>query len=199
MDDNENYKDSDLYKAIDHKLKQVISKKRYKHTLGVVDVAVYLANKYGENCNKAAIAALLHDYAKDFSEAKLRKHIKKNKIPVDDVLNCAYQLLHGKVAASIAKKRFGVTDIDILNAVEYHTTGRRGMTRLEKIIYLADFIEVGRSYPGVDELRVIAEEDLDKAVLKALNNTIIYVLDINQILHPNTIDARNQILIGNDK
>ncbi|SCY84234.1 bis(5'-nucleosyl)-tetraphosphatase (symmetrical) YqeK [Alkaliphilus peptidifermentans] len=188
--------DTYLLNNIKENLKEVISNKRYIHTMGVVDAAVYLAEKYGENCHKAAIAAVLHDYAKDFSEKALKEYIKENQIKVDDILTKAYQLLHGKVAASIAEKDYNISDKDILNAIENHTTGRKNMSKLEKIIYLSDFIEVGRSYPAVDELRLIAEEDLDKAVLKALDNTIVYVLSINKLLHPNTIEARNEILMN---
>lgn len=181
---------SDIHK----KLKEVMQEKRYIHTLGVVDAAVYLAEKYGANVEEARVAALLHDFAKDFSEAELKQYIKQHQLEVDNILIEAFQLLHGKVAASIAEKDFDITNKDILNAIENHTTGRENMSILEKIIYLADFIEVGRNYPGVDELRLRAEEDLDKAVLLAFNNTIKYVLEIEKLLHPNTIMARNEVL-----
>ncbi len=183
-----------LVEVIKEKLKHVISAKRYIHTLGVVDAACYLAEKYGEDPLDAQIAALLHDYAKDFSEEQLKEYIDKKKVVADDILREAHQLLHGKVAAYIAQQEFYISDPNILNAIENHTTGRANMSQLEKIVYLADFIEVGRNYPGVDELRLLAEEDLDKALLQALNNTIIYVLSIEKLLHPNTIYARNDLL-----
>ena len=179
---------------IESKIKDVMQEKRYKHTLGVVDAAMYLANKYGANPEEAKIAALLHDFAKDFSELQLKNYVKEHQLEVDQVLMVAYQLLHGKVAASIAAKEFSIENQDIINAIENHTTGRANMSLLEKIIYLADFIEIGRTYPGVDELRLRAEENLDKAVLLAFNNTIKYVLDIEKLLHPNTILARNEVL-----
>ncbi len=183
-----------MISEIEKSLKAVMQQKRYTHTMGVVDAAIYLANKYGADTEEARIAALLHDYAKDFSEEELKSYVIQHQLEADKVLLEAYQLLHGKVAASIAEKRFFITNKDILNAIENHTTGRENMSTLEKIIYLADFIEVGRSYPGVDELRLKAEESLDKAVLMAFNNTIKYVLDIEKLLHPNTILARNEIL-----
>lgn len=186
--------DRELVDYIHVRLKLVINPKRYTHTLGVVDAAIYLAEKYGEDPLHAQVAALLHDYAKDFTEKELKDYIEKYKIEVDKELFEAYQLLHGKVAAHIAKKEFNINNENILNAIENHTTGRSNMSRLEKIIYLADFIEVGRNYPGVDELRLLVEEDLDKGLLKALNNTIIYVLSIEGLLHPNTVYARNEIL-----
>lgn len=189
----------DIIAEVMDNIKSHMSERRYIHTLGVVDAAVYLAEKYGENIQDATLAALLHDYAKDYSEAELKKYISENGISVDDILLEAYQLLHGKIAAHIAKNQYNITNQNILNAIENHTTGCKNMSTLEKIIYLADFIEVGRSYPGVDDLRLVAEEDLDKAVLKALNNTIIYVLSIEKLLHPNTIYARNEILVKVEK
>lgn len=183
-----------LIEDIHRKLREVMHEKRYEHTLGVVEAAVYLAGKYGANAEDARIAALLHDYAKDFSEEELKNYIRHHKLEADNILMDAYQLLHGKVAAAIAEKDFKIESKDILNAIENHTTGREHMSLLEKIIYLADFIEVGRNYPGADDLRLRAEEDLDKAMLFAFNNTIKYVLEIGKLLHPNTVLARNEVL-----
>lgn len=177
-----------------HKLKNNVSLKRYTHTIGVIDAAVYLAQKYGENEEAAYIAALLHDYAKDFSKEQLQEYTRQNKLEVDEIMSSAYQLLHGKVAAHIAENELDITNEDILNAIEYHTTGRKEMSKLEKIIYLADFIELGRCYEGVDELRLIAEENLDDAVLQALDNTINYVISMKNLLHTNTIEARNFLI-----
>ena len=188
-----------LMAEIQLKVKEVMQEKRYIHTLGVVDAAMYLADKYGADVQEARLAALLHDYAKDFTEVQLKAYVREHKLLVDDVLMKAFQLLHGKVASSIAQKQFSIENRDVLNAIENHTTGRANMSLLEKIIYLADFIEVGRNYPGVDELRLKAEENLDKAVLLAFNNTIKYVLDIEKLLHPNTILARNEILSITEK
>ncbi|MBM7615815.1 bis(5'-nucleosyl)-tetraphosphatase (symmetrical) YqeK [Alkaliphilus hydrothermalis] len=184
----------ELVEHIKEKLKEVINQKRYIHTLGVVDAAVYLAEKYGADLHEAEIAALLHDYAKDFTEEQLKGYIKKHGLEVDEVLMEAYQLLHGKVAAHIARVEFNIHNENILKAVENHTTGAANMGKLERIIYLADFIEVGRNYQGVDELRLLAEENLDRAVLQAFNNTIHYVLSIGKLLHPNTIHGRNELL-----
>lgn len=186
--------DKKLIEAIERKLKEVINPKRYDHTMGVVDAAIYLADKYGANPEEARIAALLHDYAKDFSEAELKEYIKVNQLKVDEVLMEAHELLHGKVGAHIAKAAFGIQNESIIKAIENHTTGNVNMGILEKIIYLADFIEVGRDYPGVDDLRQLAEESLDRAVLRAFDNTIVYVIRIGKPLHPNTIHARNEIL-----
>jgi predicted HD superfamily hydrolase involved in NAD metabolism len=157
--------------------------------------ALHLAERYGADQQKTAAAALFHDYAKDFSRDKLFQLVSHYQLKVDPVMAQAYQILHGKVAAAIACHEFGIKDPEILQAIENHTTGRKNMGMIEKIIYLADFIEPGRSYPGVDQLRELAEEDLDRAVFKALNNTMIYVLRTGKLLHPNTLEARNQMLL----
>lgn len=187
--------ESDLIKKIHHILKQNMSPHRYKHTLGVVDAAVYLASKYDADEGAAYIAALLHDYAKDFSKEQMEEYIRHNGLSVDEIMSNVHQLLHGKIAAHIAKERFNIDNKDILNAIEYHTTGRKKMSKLEKIIYLADFIEPGRNYVGVEELRAVAEQNLNKAVLLALNNTIKYVISMEKLLHTNTIEARNTLLL----
>ncbi|HZK57949.1 MAG TPA: bis(5'-nucleosyl)-tetraphosphatase (symmetrical) YqeK [Clostridia bacterium] len=186
----------DLAERIHFKLKQNMSPHRYRHTMGVVDSAVCLAKKYDVDAQTAYIAALLHDYAKDFSEEQTQVYISRNDLVVDEIMSNVYQLLHGKIAAHIAREQFNINDKDILNAIEHHTTGRKRMSKLEKIIYLADFIEPGRDYAGVEELRIVAEQDLDKAVLLALDNTIKYVISMGKLLHTNTIEARNTLLLG---
>lgn len=186
---------TNIIEEIHYNLKKNVTDNRYRHTLGVADAAVYLAKKYGENEDDAYLAALLHDYAKYFTREEIYEYIRQHKLEIDEIMANVYQLLHGKVAAHIARDQYGIKNQNILNAIEYHTTGRKKMSKLEKIIYLADFIELGRDYTGVEELRIVAEQDLNRAVLLALNNTIIYVISIEKILHTNTIEARNSLLL----
>jgi predicted HD superfamily hydrolase involved in NAD metabolism len=187
--------DQPLLEQIEASLIKQIKKSRYRHTQGVLTAALNLAVRYGADQQKTAAAALFHDYAKDFSRDKLFQLVLHYQLEVDPIMSQAYQILHGKVAAAIACHEFGINDPEILQAIENHTTGRKNMGMIEKIIYLADFIEPGRNYPGVDQLRELAEEDLDRAVFKALNNTMIYVLRTGKLLHPNTLEARNQMLL----
>lgn len=187
--------DGETVKSIENSVRQHMKKKRLQHTLGVMEAAVALAQKNGADAHKTAVAALLHDYAKDFSRDELMSFVERYKIEIDPVLEQAHQLLHGKVAARIAAHQFGILDNEVLLAVEYHTTGRKGMGLIEKIIYLSDFIEEGREYPGVEALRELAARDLDKAVLQALTNTMIYVLRTGKLLHHNTLEARNEMLM----
>lgn len=167
---------------------------RYQHTLGVVKAACDLAKHNGVSEEKAKIAALLHDYAKDLTEQELKNYIKTHNLKVDQSLIETYQLLHGVVGAHMARMEFQIQDEDVLLAITYHTTGRASMKPLEKIIYLSDFIEENRNFPGVDELRELAYRDLDHGLLQGFNNTIQFLLKTNKVLHCNTVEARNQIL-----
>ncbi|SHG88583.1 bis(5'-nucleosyl)-tetraphosphatase (symmetrical) YqeK [Tepidibacter thalassicus] len=176
-------------------LEKMITKKRLIHSLGVVESAKELAKIYGCDIRKSEIAALLHDCGKCLKKEEVLHYVKKYDILLDEIEEKELELVHGKIGACFAKHIFKVKDEDIFSAITYHTTGKKDMTKLEKIIYLADFIEPNRDYPGVDELRNIAyNDDLDKAILMAFDNTIRYVISEKKIIHPRTIEARNFIL-----
>ena len=176
------------------KLASFLDKKRYDHSLGVMESAVVLAKKYDGDEYKAATAGLLHDCAKSLPPDQILKLCGKYNIILDEITLKQIGLVHGPLGAKIAEECFNITDSEILNAIKCHTTGKKGMTLLDKIIYLADYIEKGRNFPGVDKLREIADYDLNKAVLAALDNTIIYVISSGYLLHPMTLEARNDIL-----
>ncbi|SMP49566.1 bis(5'-nucleosyl)-tetraphosphatase (symmetrical) YqeK [Anoxynatronum buryatiense] len=179
-------------------IEQVLAKKmkagRFQHTMGVRTAALRLADQYGADRDKTAMAALFHDYAKGFSKKELLQTVQRYHLQPDSLMIQAHQILHGSVAAAIALNEFGIDDDEILKAIEFHTTGRKNMGIIEKIIYLADFIEEGRDYSGVVFLRELAYRELDLAVYQALTNTMIYVLETGKLLHPNTVEARNHIL-----
>ena len=187
-------KEDILVEKIKERLKERQPQGRYQHTLGVVKAACNLANHYGLSIEKARIAALLHDYAKDLTEEELISYIRSHNLEVDQSLLETYQLLHGIVGAHMAKIEFQIEDEDILQAIKYHTTGRLDMRPLEKIIYLSDFIEENREFPGVNSLRELAYKDLDCGLLQGFNNTIKFLLKTDKVLHSNTVEARNQIL-----
>ncbi len=187
--------DQSLIDSIDAALQVQMKKSRYRHTQGVLNVALHLAVKYGANPHHTAVAALFHDYAKDFSRERLFQLIFRYQLETDPIMDQAHQLLHGKVAAAIALHEYGIQEPEVLLAIENHTTGRVHMGLLEKIIYLSDFIEPGRDYPGVESLRKLAEENLNQAVYQALTNTMIYVLRTGKLLHPKTLEARNQMMM----
>ncbi|MEN1762050.1 bis(5'-nucleosyl)-tetraphosphatase (symmetrical) YqeK [Anoxynatronum sibiricum] len=179
-------------------IEQVLAKRmktgRFQHTLGVRNAALRMADQFGADREKAAMAALFHDYAKGFNKEELLQTVRLYHLQPDSLMVQAHQLLHGSVAAAIALNEFGIDDDEVLKAIEYHTTGRKHMGTIEKIIYLADFIEEGRDYSGVAFLRELAYRELDLAVYQALTNTMIYVLETGKLLHPNTVEARNHML-----
>lgn len=176
-------------------LSKILSDKRLEHSLGVVESSSKLAMLYGEDLKKIQIAALLHDCAKCFDNDQMQYYINKFNIPLDCIEKKEIELAHGRIGSYVAQDKFKVTDAEILSAITYHTTGKKNMTKIEKIIYLADFIEPNRNYKGVDELRDIAYGgNLDKALLLSFDNTIKYVISINKLLHPRTVQARNFLL-----
>lgn len=177
-------------------LKENLKESRYEHTLGVVKTAKALAKINGVEEEKAELAALIHDSAKNMHIISMKKMLEENFEQIDYIEEKTPQLLHGKVAAIIGKNIMGIEDEEVLSAAAYHTTGKGNMTLLEKIIYIADYIEPNRVYPGVEELRKLTFEDLDKGVIVGLNNTINYILKQGGLIHPNTIEARNYLIIN---
>ena len=158
------------------KMKKVLEEKRFQHTLGVAYTASNLAFVYGYDDKKAFIAGLLHDSAKCISHQKRLMICKKNHLEITTVEEENPVLLHAKVGAFFAKEKYGVCDEEILNAIRFHTTGRPDMTLLEKIIYVADFIEPHRKkLPRLDEIRKISFEDLDMAIYMILENSLNYL------------------------
>ncbi len=177
------------------KLEKMLSAKRFEHSMGVQHTAVALAKHYGADKKKASIAGLLHDCAKDFNKQQMLQLCLKFDIVLDDICQKDIGLIHGPLGAKIARYEFGIKDEEILDAICFHTFGKADMPLITKIIYLADFIEPSRCFIGVDELRDVAYERLDKAILVALDRTITYVLHKRKLIHPKTIEARNDILL----
>ena len=158
------------------KLKSKLNSKRYVHSVGVEYTAACLAFRYGEDVKKARVAGLIHDCAKCISTNEKLKKAEKLGLPISECERANPDLLHGKLGAHYAKKWFGVTDPEILSAITYHTTGKPDMTMLEKIIFVADYIEPNRKV--IFELPVIRKEayqDIDKAVIHILKNTLDFL------------------------
>ena len=166
--------------------------KRIPHVLGTEQEAIRLAQRYGADVEKARVAALLHDCTKKLSMEEQLALCEKYGIQLDELERKALKLLHSKTGAAIAKDVFGV-DEEIYSAIWYHTTGHANMTRLEKIIYLADYIEPSRDFPGVDELRSVCYEDLDRGLLKGLEMTIEEMTAMGNPVHHATIEARDAL------
>ncbi|MPW25921.1 HD domain-containing protein [Alkalibaculum sp. M08DMB] len=184
------------YDIIEADIRLRLSERRYRHSLGVVDSAVSLAYRFGCDIEKTKIAAISHDCAKEFEIQTLVSIAKNENMDLDLVTLSEPQLLHGPVGKFVAKTELGINDEEILDAIHYHTTARANMTKLDKVIYLSDVIEVGRNYAGIEAVRELALHDLDEAIVLAIDNTINYVVSIHSLLHPRTIEARNSILLS---
>lgn len=159
----------------EHLAKQSLSQKRLQHTLNVRDMAVRMAEKYGVDTEKTAVAALLHDTAKELPKQQMLQIFAGNAIMAGNAPERPSPVWHGVCAAILAKTKWGVTDQEILSAIECHTTGKPGMSTLDKIIFLADMTSAERSYPGVEQLRKLEMEDLDQAMVAALEMTLDFV------------------------
>ena len=164
--------------------------KRIPHVLGTEQEAIRLAERYGADVEKARRAVLLHDCTKKLDMPAQLALCEKYGIQLDELEQQALKLLHSKTGAAIARDVFGVDD-EIYSAIWYHTTGHAGMTTLEKIIYLADYIEPSRDFPGVDTLRKVCYEDLDKGLLLGLEMTIEEMTAMGNPVHRATVEARD--------
>lgn len=167
--------------------------KRWEHTLGVMETAVRLSRKYGADEDKADRAALLHDYCKYWPVERQRQAVEEQEV-LRDVLDYDKPLWHAPAAAAVAVKDFAVQDREVLDAIRYHTTGRPGMTLLDKIICLADYIEPGRDFPGVDAIRHLADQSLERALLAGFDSTISHLLAQGVRIYPLMIEARNYLI-----
>ena len=181
------------------KLKSMLNEKRYIHSVGVSETAVKMAVRYGADTEKARIAGLLHDCAKNLTYEQSLKKCRELGVELTDVEKANYALIHAPLGAKMAETEFGITDREILHAITAHTVAGENMSVLDKIIYLADMIEPSRDFDGVEIHRKYAFEDLDKAFLYALNESIIHNVQKGVLLHPDTVTARNNILLGNIK
>lgn len=180
-------------------VKKRINEKRYQHSLGTANEAAALARKYGADENKAYIAGLLHDVAKGLPVNSLKAIAADNGVEIDEYELKNPELLHGKIGAAIICGELGIRDEDILSAIKWHTTGHKNMSLLEKIIYLADIIEPGRNFPETDALRALAYKDIDEAMLKGLGHVMNFVKERGLTLHPNSIEAYEDIKKSEEK
>lgn len=199
LDDDK--KVDELLEKINNDIKAKLSDKRYNHSLGVMKKAEELAKIYGENVNKAKLIGLAHDIGKELPKEDKLKYAIDNGILVDDIEKVNIDLLHGKIGADICSKRYGFTN-DMKNAIIYHTVGNENMDLLAKILFVADKIEDSRNYKDeekkakLEEARIIAKENIDKAVLYEIDMSLEYTLKKNELIHPDSIYTRNKIIMN---
>lgn len=176
--------------------KQKLSFKRFQHTLEVAETAKLLALKYGADEEKAFIAGLLHDIMKDASKEEQLNIIEKSDIILTYSEKANSKLWHAIAGAAYLREELGINDGDIFNAVFYHTTGRAGMSLLEKVIYIADYISADRTYNGVEEMRRLTQESLEDAMLYSLEFSIKNLVDAGQVIHTGSVDCYNELIIN---
>lgn len=168
-------------------MKKTQDESRYEHTLGVAYTAGALAMRYRESVDDALVAGMLHDCAKCLTDEKRLSICEKHGIPMSEIEKNNPFLLHGKVGAYLAQKKYGVKDENILNAIAYHTTGREKMSALEKIVFVADYIEPSRTKaPRLQEMRELAFVDLDEAMIQILKDTLQFIQDKGGEISPET-------------
>jgi predicted HD superfamily hydrolase involved in NAD metabolism len=176
-------------------LAQFLGAKRVQHSNNVADVAVELAQLYApELVEKAELAGLLHDHAKRFSLAELTALAARLDIEMTAGERQQPELLHGKVAAALLSERFGIDDVEIAQAVADHVTGRPGMGLLSRILYVADQAARDREFPGVDELRAMAKQDLEQAVLLVVKHKLAYVMLKNCPIEEQSVALYNEMI-----
>lgn len=167
---------SEQLRKLRGEMEKVQDARRFEHTLGVEFISAALAMRYGAPVESAQLAGLLHDCAKCLTDKERVKICRKNDIPMSEMEKANPFLLHAKVGAYLAEKKYKVKDQDIINAIHNHTTGRPKMSLLEKIVFIADYIEPGRKHaPNLEEIRSLAFTDLDQALLKILSDTLEYL------------------------
>ena len=161
-----------------------LSDKRYEHTINVKKMAVKLAKQYGADEEKAALAAILHDSAKEISKDEMREIMRQYPQYAEGGERRPTPVWHGICASILARTQWGVEDEAILSAIACHTAGKPGMSKLDKIVYLADMTSAERDWPGVNKLRKLELKDLDAAMLAALKQTNDFVLSQGKPLDP---------------
>lgn len=185
-------------KKIRKKMEKMLDPRRFEHTLGVAYTAAALAMRYDEDINRTLTAGLLHDCAKCISNEKKISICEKHNIPMNEVERENPFLLHAKVGSYLAMKQFNIHDQDIINAILNHTTGRPGMSLLEKIIYVADYIEPGRKQaPDLKNVRKLAFRNLDEALLRILGDTLQYLKSTDSPIDTMTQKTYDFYLLAN--
>jgi predicted HD superfamily hydrolase involved in NAD metabolism len=179
---------------IKSRLQMMLSQKRFSHSTHVMEASRILAEKYGEDIGKAELAGLIHDCAKDMDKSSTFALCKKYDIIVDSIMKKQPEILHGMVGAFLARDLFEVDDKSVLAAVTNHTMGCENMNKLSSIVFIADYIEAGRSYEGVEKIRKAAESSLEEAIVAGVDSTIEDILKKGKLLHPQIVLTRNWAL-----
>ena len=177
-------------------IKKRLNPDRLYHSLNVADEAKKLAKHYGADEQKAFTAGLLHDILKNTPDSELLQYFERNGIMLTETERASRKTWHAMAGADFLRRELHVTDEDILSAVRWHTTGRAGMTLLEKVLFVADFISADRDYPGVERMREKAYVSLEDAMLEGLQFTINELVENAWPVHEDSIRAYNELVIN---
>ncbi|KAF1300186.1 MULTISPECIES: bis(5'-nucleosyl)-tetraphosphatase (symmetrical) YqeK [Enterococcus] len=173
------------------KVQMRMSERRFKHVLGVEETAIALAEKYGCSPEQASIAGLVHDYAKERPDEEFQLVIRRDGFDLD-LLHWGNAIWHGVVGADFVQRELAIDDPEILQAIRVHTTGAAEMSLLDKILYVADYIEPGRDFPGVEAARELALVELDSAVAFETKHTLSHLIEQEKPIYPKTIETYNR-------
>lgn len=185
-----------MIEKIKENLLRLMDEFQYNHIIGTLEIALHLAKRHNLEEKKVCLAALLHDYAKIFSQEEMVAYIAAHKISLDKIEEKIPSIWHGLIGSYMAKEEFGIDDQEILKAIKIHSTADEGMSVLDKVIYVADYIEPRgevRSY-NRREILLLAEDDLDEATLKAIDLSLEHLIKERKLIHPRSIKARNELI-----
>ena len=187
----------ELIEQIKKDLKDILSEKRYTHSVGVMEMAAKLAEIYGADVETAKLAGILHDIAKEMSSEEKLKYVKENNIIINEVERINTPILHGKIGADIAKKKYGINE-QAQRAIEYHTTTNPNMDLISKIVYVSDKIELNRKSEDYDIKyeRELALKDIDKTIIYIIDSNIKSLLNKGKLIEAEMIETRNKLLIA---
>lgn len=186
----------ELIEQIKKDLKEILSERRYIHSLGVMEMAGKLAKIHNEDIETTKIAGLLHDIAKEMPKEEMLKYVKENNIETNKIERINTAILHGKIGADIARKRYGVSK-QIQDAIKYHTTTSPEMDTLAKIVYVADKTEMNRKSEDYDieYERKLAKKDLDAVIIYIIDANIKSLIDKNKLIEEESVKTRNRLMI----
>ncbi len=177
--------------AILEAVKRNVTEARYEHILRVEETAIRLADHYGAETEAASLASILHDYAKDIPRADIEVLVDQGDLP-RELLDFGSQIWHGPAAAYYAQTTFGIHDQSILDAIAQHTIGGQMMPLVSQIVFIADYIEPGRQFPGVEEARRLADQTLESAVVYKIKQTLLYLIQKEIVIYPETFHVYNK-------
>ena len=186
------------FEKIRKDIEQILTKERYEHSLGVAKRAEVLAKIYNQDVQKARLVGIAHDIAKQMKKEDAYKYAKQHNIELDEIEINEPALLHSKIGARICIEKYNFTN-DMAQAIIYHTTGNINMNTFDKIIFLADKTEEGRTNPEQEELKKIADKNLDEGILYSLRYSLKYTINKQRLVHPDSIHLMNKLIIEKNK